>query len=285
VFVSSILKLRHSGQFVDAKEICYSTVQEIKSWRKQARAKQIQLMLAPEWVMSHKIYLDKTHQEAQRAQLLLRELDLGASLKLKDIFYDYVSLPSSLPEHLAYQFTLIKKADLAPYLKLLKQVRLKLTRLGVEGLPDLNLLPWREQAQQKQLYRRLAQLFLLPLSFAIGLYAMDEILVMRNEVLSQQTAFYYNKNLSVQVGQQPTLKRFAPAFTLIEKLPQAAEINMLGYANGNWFITGSLEDIQELNTLNDTLTKLSWLMPGGSVDLHEQDQHYLWQFKKLDKTP
>lgn len=271
------LKLQMNGEFTEAGEF----IADLKSWRRKRRVRQVNLILAADFVLSHKVYIDaKIADHRDLAALLLREVEFAEPLRLQDLFYDYVPLESSLPDLAAYQLIVVKKAVLLPVIKKLKQAHLQLTGLSLQAMPEINLLPWRKHIRQKQILMQMIKLFLLPFILFISLFFTYIILQHKNEQLNAQIAIYYNQNLQNQMGERETLKRFMPAFNLLQQLPQGVEANALEYSHNTWRITGSLADLQDLAILNETLVKFHWLPVDGSVDVHQQDQAYLWQVQK-----
>lgn len=274
------LVLLKSQVFQDAWGNSLVSLQDFKCWRK-ANKRFVVLQLARDWVHHQKVYLAKAeHTDQELLELLWRELDQEIPLSRKDIFYDYLEVASSLPDHSAYQFFWLKKTQLKPYLKQLKRARLKVLAIQLNDEMRLNLLPWRQHRAQKKLLNQLGQLLLLPLGLFVLLLIGDVVLQQHNQTLHQRIARYYDKNLPKAVGVQQRLSEFQTAFALINALPTSSVLNLADYNKGTWFISGTFNNSVALAPLNETLTQLKWLAQGASVDIYEQDQQYVWQLKK-----
>ena len=276
-----VLKLLPTGEFQGV-----DSLPALKKMRKQFKGP-LTVLLPEDWVLSSKVYLDSTRAQQKKnlAELLLREVEQDEPVPLKAIFYDYVELPSSISDFSAYQFYWLKKSQLTPMLKRLKSVGFTLKILGFASEPRLNFLPWRECAQLQLVLKQMRQLLLLPSLIFVIFYSTYAVLQHQNQKLSLEIAAHYHNNLTNQVGQRQTLALVNPIFVLNSKLPKGVSLDEADFSNGNWFLSGTLENINALTPFNEILSQQAWQQPGASVEVHQQDQRYLWQLKKMGGRP
>jgi Tfp pilus assembly protein PilN len=275
-----VLKLLSTGEFQDV-----DSLRALKKLRKKFKGP-LTVLLPEDWVHSSKVYLDPARaQHKNLAMLLLREVDQDVPLRLQDIFYDYVELSSSISDLSAYQFYWLKKSQLMPMLKRLKRVGFTLKILTLASEPRLNFLPWRERDQRERTLKQLRQLLLIPFLFFVVFYGVYAVFNYQNQQVSLEIARYYHNNLTNQVGQRQTLAQVNPIFLLNSHLPQGVTLDEADFTNGNWFLSGTLENINALTRFNEVLSVQGWQKLGTSVEVHQQNQQYLWQLKKNGSRP
>lgn len=256
------------------------SILDLKKLRRSSKTKRVVLQLEASLVSMHKIYLDEKFEIGERLQKRLwQELDLD-HLNFKDVFYDYVELPSSLPEHRAYQFVYVARRIFKAVFSQLRKAGFSVVKLELESFPEFNLWPWRERAFLVKVLRQGMRLFLLPFLLVLGLLVYWQVLEQHNHVLLRQLALTYQQGLAQQVGYVQTLNSLIPAFTLLQALPEGVSVTSFGLSKQGWEVSGTFSDLQVLTAFHEKLVALYWLDPGMNVDVHEVDQHYLWQFKK-----
>lgn len=270
-----VLRLLPTGEFQDV-----DSLRALKKLRKQCKGS-LTVVLPEAWVQSSKVYVDPLRAEHKSvAALLLREIDQDVPLRLQEIFYDYLELPSSITDLHAYQFYWVQKSTLMPIFKRLKRAGFRLNILGLASEPRLNFLPWRELQHRRLIFKKVRQLLLIPCLFFVGFYSVYAVLNYQNQQLSLEIARHYHDNLTNQVGQRQTVALVNPIFILNGKLPVGVTLDQADFSNGTWFLSGTLANINALTPFNEILIAQGWQKSGASIEVHQQNQQYVWQLKK-----
>ncbi len=125
----------------------------------------------------------------------------------------------------------------------------------------------------------------MPFLVFVVFYSAYAVLQYQNQKLSLEITAHYHNNLTNQIGQRQTVALVDPIFILNNKLPRGVTLDEADFSNGNWFLSGTLENINALTPFNEMLSQQAWQKSGASVEVHQQNQQYLWQLKKIGSRP